>query len=437
MNDTEHACGLLEAAGNVLVESPQEADAIVVNTCGFINDAKRESIERIFELSTLKKPNGILVVTGCLSMRYGEDLYESMDEVDIFLGVNDYKHLPQILEGYKKGEREKHLNPLPDDFLCYKDRKLQAGFYSATLRIAEGCDNNCTYCVIPEIRGHFRSRPMEEIISEAQWLADSGCKELMLIAQDVTLYGQDIYGAIKLAELLRGLCQIDGIEWIRLMYCYEDRISPELVRVMAEEEKICKYIDLPIQHLSDPVLKAMKRRSTDSSIIKTIETLRQKVPNIHIRTTLITGFPGETLEDHDALLEGVRTLKFERLGVFAYSQEENTPAGEREDQIPEQEKNHRLDQIMRAQLEVSLQSNKMKIGSVLKVLVENQEEDGSYYGRSEYDAPEIDNGVLFTSQEKLHPGDFAQVTIIDAFDYDLVGIHETQQIGGTNNESTK
>lgn len=425
MNDTEHARGLLEAAGNDLIESPEGADVVIVNTCGFINDAKKESIERIFELSNIKRPEAILVVTGCLSMRYGEDLYQSMEEVDIFLGVNDYHQLADILKDYKKGERKKFLNKEPDDFLSYEDRKLESGFYSATLRIAEGCDNNCTYCVIPEIRGHFRSRPMEDIIAEAKWLAENHCKEVMLIAQDVTLYGQDIYKVMKLPELLRELCKIDGLEWIRLMYCYEDRITDELIRVMAQEEKICKYIDLPIQHLSDSVLKDMQRRSTESSIINTIKNLRKEIPDIHIRTTLISGFPGETQEDHDLLLEGVRSLKFERLGVFAYSQEENTPAGERKDQIPEQEKNDRLDQIMRAQLDVSLESNQKKVGSILKVLIENKEEDGSYYGRSEYDAPEIDNGVLFTSKEQLNIGDFVLVTILDAFDYDLVGIHQS------------
>ena len=437
MNDTEHACGLLEAAGNILVETPEMADVVLVNTCGFINDAKKESIDRILDLATIKSPDAILVVTGCLSMRYGEELFESMEEVDIFLGVNDYNNLAQILKDYKKGDRKKYLNQTPDDFLSYKDRKLAPGFYTATLRIAEGCDNHCTYCVIPEIRGHFRSRPMEEIISEAQWLGESGCKEIILIAQDVTLYGQDIYGTIKLPELLKSLCKIDGIEWVRLMYCYEDRITPELISVMAEEKKICKYIDLPIQHLSDSVLGAMKRRSTESSIIKVIGTLRKTIPDIHIRTTIITGFPGETQEDHDLLLDGIRRLQFERLGVFAYSQEENTPAGEREDQISEQEKNDRLDQIMRVQLEVSLELNQKKIGSTLKVLVENLEEDGTYYGRSQYDAPEIDNGVLFTSQEKLKPGDFALVNIIDAFDYDLVGIHVPAPEGGNKDELTQ
>ena len=437
MNDTEHACGLLEAAGNILVETPEMADVVLVNTCGFINDAKKESIDRILDLATIKSPDAILVVTGCLSMRYGEELFESMEEVDIFLGVNDYNNLAQILKDYKKGDRKKYLNQTPDDFLSYKDRKLAPGFYTATLRIAEGCDNHCTYCVIPEIRGHFRSRPMEEIISEAQWLGESGCKEIILIAQDVTLYGQDIYGTIKLPELLKSLCKIDGIEWVRLMYCYEDRITPELISVMAEEKKICKYIDLPIQHLSDSVLTAMKRRSTESSIIKVIGTLRKTIPDIHIRTTIITGFPGETQEDHDLLLDGIRRLQFERLGVFAYSQEENTPAGEREDQISEQEKNDRLDQIMRVQLEVSLELNKKKIGATLKVLVENLEEDGTYYGRSQYDAPEIDNGVLFTSQEKLKPGDFALVNIIDAFDYDLVGIHVPAPEGGKKDELTQ
>ena len=437
MNDTEHACGLLEAAGNILVETPEMADVVLVNTCGFINDAKKESIDRILDLATIKSPDAILVVTGCLSMRYGEELFESMEEVDIFLGVNDYNNLAQILKDYKKGDRKKYLNQTPDDFLSYKDRKLAPGFYTATLRIAEGCDNHCTYCVIPEIRGHFRSRPMEEIISEAQWLGESGCKEIILIAQDVTLYGQDIYGTIKLPELLKSLCKIDGIEWVRLMYCYEDRITPELISVMAEEKKICKYIDLPIQHLSDSVLGAMKRRSTESSIIKVVGTLRKTIPDIHIRTTIITGFPGETQEDHDLLLDGIRRLQFERLGVFAYSQEENTPAGEREDQISEQEKNDRLDQIMRVQLEVSLELNQKKIGSTLKVLVENLEEDGTYYGRSQYDAPEIDNGVLFTSQEKLKPGDFALVNIIDAFDYDLVGIHVPAPEGGNKDELTQ
>ena len=437
MNDTEHACGLLEAAGNILVETPEMADVVLVNTCGFINDAKKESIDRILDLATIKSPDAILVVTGCLSMRYGEELFDSMEEVDIFLGVNDYNNLAQIIKDYKKGDRKKYLNQTPDDFLSYKDRKLAPGFYTATLRIAEGCDNHCTYCVIPEIRGHFRSRPMEEIISEAQWLGESGCKEIILIAQDVTLYGQDIYGTIKLPELLKSLCKIDGIEWVRLMYCYEDRITPELISVMAEEKKICKYIDLPIQHLSDSVLGAMKRRSTESSIIKVIGTLRKTIPDIHIRTTIITGFPGETQEDHDLLLDGIRRLQFERLGVFAYSQEENTPAGEREDQISEQEKNDRLDQIMRVQLEVSLELNKKKIGATLKVLVENLEEDGTYYGRSQYDAPEIDNGVLFTSQEKLKPGDFALVNIIDAFDYDLVGIHVPAPEGGNKDELTQ
>ncbi len=427
-NDSEHAAGILEAAGNTITEDIGQADAVVINTCGFINDAKRESIGRIFELSESKNPDAILVVTGCLSMRYGADLYSEMPEVDIFLGVNDYESLPGLLETFTKGSRKKIFSPCPEIFPEYSARKLGENPYSATLRLSEGCDNRCAYCVIPQIRGPYRSRKFESIIEEAVDLASKGCKELILIAQDVTNYGSDLYGRYRLPDLLKELCQVPNIRWIRLMYCYEDKITDDLIEVIAAEEKICHYIDMPVQHLSDPVLKAMNRRSTQNSILNTISRLRKRIPDIHLRTTLITGFPGETEEDFEELLKVAENIKFERLGVFAYSAEEGTPAGEMNNQISDEVKEERLEAVMRQQLEISLQCNRKKIGSTLDVLVEGMDADGSYYGRSQYDAPEIDNSVLFSSGNPLNPGDFVKIRILDAFDYDLAGIALEQNI---------
>ena len=342
-----------------------------------------------------------------------------MPEVDCFLGVNEYERLPEILKTLDS--RSKHITNSYADVLPRMYRKLDDNCFSSTVKIAEGCNNRCAYCVIPSIRGGYRSKTIEDILEETKQLAAAGCKELILIAQDVTNYGVDLYGEYMLPELLKKLCRIDGIEWIRLMYCYEDRITDELIEVMAEEPKICKYIDIPIQHSSDDVLKAMLRRSTEDSIRNTIARLKARIPDIHIRTTLIVGFPGETDEDYEKLLEFVEEMRFARLGVFAYSQEENTVAGEMQDQIDEEIKEERLTGIMRAQLEISLESNKEKIGKTFKVLVEERDEDGSYIGRTEFDAPEIDNSVLFTSHRQLNAGDFVDVLIEDAFDYDLVG----------------
>ncbi|MGI6731205.1 MAG: 30S ribosomal protein S12 methylthiotransferase RimO [Anaerovoracaceae bacterium] len=421
-SDSEVAAGILENAGHMIVNNPEDADGIMVNTCGFINDAKIESISRIFDLAPYKKEGGFLMVTGCLSQRYGEELYKEMPEVDIFLGVNDYGSLPDILDQYEEGKREKYLSQYEKGYLETGFRKnLSSSSYSATLKISEGCDNVCAYCVIPSIRGPFRSRKMEDLIKEAEALAESGCKELILIAQDVTAYGIDLYGELKLADLLRKLCRIEPIKWIRLMYCYEDRITDELIKVMATEEKICHYIDIPIQHASDKILSAMNRRSTKASITDTLSRLRTAIPDIHIRTTLITGFPGEGKKEFLELLEFVETMKFERLGVFAYSKEENTPAATMKGQVREDTKEKRRELLMTKQIEISLESNESKIGKTLEVLVEEQEEDGSYVGRSRYDAPEIDNAVLFTSHKKLNPGDIVSVKITDAFDYDLVG----------------
>lgn len=420
-NDSEMAAGLLEHSGHEIVKFPEDADFIMVNTCGFINDAKTESIERIFELADYKENGAVLAVSGCLSQRYADELFEEMPEVDIFLGVNDYNKLPDILDGFEAGNREKHRGDYCVEFEESMLRKLEDNPYTATLRISEGCNNLCAYCVIPHIRGKFRSRKQEDIVREAEWLVQQGTKEIILIAQDVTSYGIDLYGDYVLPQLLKKLCRIDGLKWLRLMYCYEDRITDELIQVMAEEEKICNYIDIPLQHCSDAVLKAMNRRSTNSSIRETIGKLRTAMPDINIRTTFIVGFPGETEDDFEELMDFTEEMCFERLGVFTYSMEEGTPAAEMENQIDEEVKAERQDAVMRMQVEISLEHNQTMVGKTLDVLVEEIDPEGAYIGRTQYDAPEIDNSVIFTSDRELVPGDFVKVQINDAFDYDLTG----------------
>lgn len=422
-NDSEFALGILERAGHKEAERAEDADLILVNTCGFINDAKKESIAKIFEMAEIAGENKILAISGCLSERYKDELYKEMPEVDIFIGVNDYDRLPALIEAAAKDKEGQKLSFRSEycDFNEPSLRKIPENPYTATIKIAEGCNNICTYCIIPHIRGKYRSRKIEEITEEAKRLASSGTKELIIIAQDTTYYGMDIYGRLALPELLKELCKIDGIRWIRLMYCYEDKITDELIDTMAREEKICHYIDIPIQHSSDRILKAMNRKSTKTSIMSTISKLRAKMPDINIRTTLITGFPGETEEDFDELYNFVSEMKFERLGIFAYSREEGTPADKMKGHIRQDIKEKRRDSIMLMQTEISLSKNREKIGKTIEVIVDGKDDDGSYYGRSSYDAPEIDNAVLFTSEKELHEGDFINVKITDAFDYDLVG----------------
>ena len=420
--DTQTAKGILSENGFDITEEIEEADIMVINTCGFINDAKKESIERIFELAQYKEDGRKLIVSGCLSERYHRDLMEEMPEADAFIGVNEYQQLPEIItEISKKTDRADYVSGCAGR-LGRLPRILEGAPYSATLKIAEGCNNRCAYCVIPDIRGPFRSKSMEDVTEEARWLAENGCKELILIAQDVTYYGYDLYGKLMLPDLLKRLCAIDGIRWIRLMYCYEDRITDQLIDVIKTEKKICDYIDIPIQHASDRILKAMRRRSTSGSIRSTISRLKEAIPDIHIRTTFITGFPGETEEDFDQLLQFAEEMEFARLGVFAYSQEENTPAGQMEEQVPEEIRAERADAVMRAQMDISLRLNRKKIGKVFEVLVEEKDDDGSYIGRTAYDAPEIDDSVIFTSERDLAPGDMVNVLIQDAFDYDLTGM---------------
>ena len=428
-NDSEGIGGIWEAAGGEIVASPEEAEVVIVNTCGFINDAKRESIDAIFDMTRLEN-NPKLIVSGCLSQRYGEELAEEIPEIDYLLGVNDYEKLPEIIGG----SRRLYRSDAPECFNEFSSRRLGDVHYSATLRIAEGCNNRCAYCVIPDIRGPYRSRPMENILEEAELLAKAGVRELILIAQDLTEYGCDLYGKLCLPDLLRKLCRIGGddlskgFRWIRLMYCYEDKITDELIEVMASEPRICSYIDIPLQHISDNVLRGMRRRSTSASIRSTIGRLREAIPDIHIRTTFITGFPGETEEDFEELADFAMETGFERLGVFAYSQEEGTPAGDMANQIEDEVKAARADSIMRHQVDLSRKLNEEKIGCVMDVLVEGIDEEDdqfiTYIGRTEYDAPEIDGSVIFralSADERLEPGTFVSVLIEDAFDYDLVG----------------
>ena len=418
-NDSEFAAGILEENGYEIIDSPEDADIIMVNTCGFINDAKKESIEHIFEMNERRKDGGKLVVSGCLSQRYSEELSKEIPEADCIIGVNQYNNLPEILSDIDNNHVA--ANSCDLDYLEKTVRKLSDNPYTATLKIAEGCNNTCTYCIIPMIRGKFRSKKMEDIITEAQELANAGCKELILIAQDVTYYGKDLYGQFVLPELLRKLCKIDGIEWIRLMYCYDERITDELIQVMAEEDKICKYIDIPLQHASDNILRLMRRQTTRKSIKETLAKLKAAMPDIHVRTTLIVGFPGETEDDYDQLLELVESERFSRLGVFTYSQEENTVAAEMDNQIDEDIKQIRFDGVMRRQMLISSELNQEKIGKVFDVIVDGMDEDESFIGRTRFDAPEIDNSVIFTSKNELQPGDIVKVKINDAFDYDIIG----------------
>jgi len=419
--DSQVAAGLLLAQGHQLTDRAALADVIMVNTCGFIQDAKQESVDTIMELAADKKPKQLLIVSGCLSQRYGEKLARLIPEADFFLGVNDYSRLPSILTGNAEGKRV-YQNPCGKMYEEIGKRMTSGSVITAPIKIAEGCNNVCSYCSIPSIRGCYRSRKMSDIIDEAKDLAKAGCKELVVVAQDVTAYGCDLPGEGHLIRLLEELCTVEGIHWIRLMYCYEDRITDALIELIRTKPKICKYLDIPLQHCSDAVLRNMNRHSTKASLVKTITKLRKQIPEIALRTTLITGFPGETSDHFNELLDFVREMKFERLGVFAYSKEEGTAAASFPQQVRKDVKERRRDRIMALQREISLESNRRLIGKTLEVLVEEVCDDGSYVGRTCRDAPEIDNSVLFASEDPLTIGDFLPVLITDAFDYDLTGI---------------
>jgi ribosomal protein S12 methylthiotransferase len=423
VTDSEYAAGILEKAGHKIVENASIAQVLIVNTCGFINDAKKESIDTILEHASYKKGKQILIVTGCLSKRYSNELYKEIPEVDIFLGVNEYDKLPLILQKHIYGKREKIVYENEKEYFELGDRKIQAGSFTAYLKISEGCDNRCAYCVIPSIRGNYRSRKIEEIVKEAKDLATLGCKEITIVAQDVTAYGIDLYNRLMLPELLKKISEIEGIHWIRLMYCYEDKITDELIKEIAINNKIVKYIDIPIQHISDRILKLMNRRSTKSSILNTIAKLRESIPEIRIRTTLITGFPGEDKEDFNELYQFVKEMKFDRLGVFHYSKEESTPAASMKGQVPEKVKLKRKEQLMELQKEISLELNEKMVGQTLEVLVEEMiEDENTFVGRSQFDAKDIDQSVIFTADMPLIIGTYVNVKIIEAMDYDLIGV---------------
>ena len=422
--DGEVLMASLKNAGYTLCDDTALADVAIVNTCGFIESAKAESIEEILELVTLKKEGRIkkIVVTGCLSQRYQEQIRKEIPEVDAAVGIGANGEIAEIIGQVMAGETPEVFPDKEKMPLC-GDRGLSTPSYFACLKIAEGCDNRCTYCAIPLIRGGYRSRSMESIVEEAEKLAAGGAKELIVIAQDTSRYGLDLYGELKLPELLRRLCAVDGVRWIRLLYCYPDTITDELLDVMAREEKIVKYIDLPLQHASGRVLRAMNRRGDRESLTQLIAHMREKIPGLILRTTLITGFPGETEEDFAELSQFVQDVRFDRLGCFAYSQEEGTPAAELPDQVEEDVKNHRAEIIMEQQMEIMQQKGEAMIGKAVTVLTEGFDRYAEcYFGRTVADSPDIDGKVFFTAAgNKPYFGQFVKVRIDDCIDCDLTG----------------
>ena len=403
-----------------MADSPEEADILIVNTCGFIEAAKVESIEHIFSMAALKGESKKLVVTGCLSERYHEDLSKEIPEVDLFTGVNDYDDLPGLLLAESTGDK---VQGEVEDVLPYRKRVFPEGTYTASLKIAEGCNNTCAFCAIPKIRGPYRSKRIEDCVREAEDMAAAGVRELVVIAQDTSYYGKDLYGKAMLPELLHELCKVDGIRWIRLMYVYDDGITDELIETMKQEDKICNYIDIPIQHVADPVLKGMRRKSTGDSIRKTIAKLRKEIPDIHIRTTILVGFPGETEEDFNELLDFVEETRIPRLGAFAFSDEEGTLSYRMAGKLDEETKNERVEVLMRLQSGISDSLNEEKIGKTYEVMVDEavDEEACRYLGRTRYDAPEIDDAVEFTGTTSHQPGDIVFVNVTDSSEYDLYG----------------
>ena len=422
--DTEVMLGLLASRGYEMTDDETEADVIVINTCCFIHDAKEESIQNILEMAEYKKEGRAkaLIVTGCLAQRYREEIMDEIPEVDEVLGTTAYDKILEAVDAALAGEQSVMLSelealPVPD-----AKRLVTTGGHFAYLKIAEGCDKHCTYCIIPKIRGNFRSVPMERLLKEAQELADQGVKELILVAQETTLYGRDIYGEKTLHILLKKLCKITGIRWIRILYCYPEEITDELIQVMKEEPKICHYLDLPIQHANDTILGRMGRRTSKQELKDIIGKLRSEIPDICLRTTLITGFPGETEEQHEELMGFVDEMEFDRLGVFTYSPEEDTPAAEMPDQIDEEVKLDRQADLMELQQEIAFANAQGMIGREVLVMIAGKGADeNAYAGRTYRDAPNVDGLIFINTDEELLSGDFARVKVTGAIDYDLIG----------------
>lgn len=422
--DAEHMLALMDAEGWEIVDYVDGCDVVIVNTCGFIDDAKKEAIENILDMVELKKEGviGKIIVTGCLAQRYKEEIVKEIPEVDAVVGIGANGDIIKTVEEVMDSVSTIEKYPPRCDLPLEGQRILTTPQYWAYLKIGEGCSNRCTYCTIPSIRGNMRSRSMENVIEEAKQLAELGVKELILIAQDTTSYGLDLYGELKLPELINELCKIDSIEWIRLLYCYPDRITDELVETMKNQDKVVNYIDLPLQHADDKILKAMNRRGDQALIRSVISKLRAEIPDVVIRTTFIVGFPGEGEDEFETLAEFVNEIEFDRLGVFTFSPQEGTPAFDMEGQVDEDVKTRRGEVIMQDQYSIMEEKNNEKIGKTYKVVVE--EYDGysdSYTGRTYMDAPEIDGLVKFTSQKDLDIGDFVDVEIFDVEDYDLIG----------------
>lgn len=439
--DSEKMLGLLNEAGYRVAQEESEADAIVVNTCCFIHDAKEESVETILEMAEWKKKGRLkaLIVTGCMAQRYQDEIQQEIPEVDAVIGTTGYTEIVPILDeilaeaeasqkeaAVEEPKEKSFVNCCPSiDLLpasLADKRVVTTGGYTAYLKIAEGCNKRCTYCIIPYIRGHYRSFPMEDLLEEARKLAEGGVKELILIAQETTVYGMDCYGRKALPELLTKLCEIEGIEWIRILYCYPEEITDELIAVMKKEKKICHYLDIPIQHSEDTILKRMGRRTNRAELVSLVEKLRKEIPDIVLRTTLITGFPGETEEEFKNMVDFVDSMEFYRLGVFPYSAEEGTKAAEMDGQITEEVKESRRDEIMALQQEISADKAASRIDDEMSVLIEGYlYEDDIYIGRTYMDAPKVDGNVFVRAEEELISGDIVPVRITGANEYDLMG----------------
>ena len=419
--DAETMLGILKKDGNMIVDNPEAADVIIVNTCGFIEQAKQESIDNILEMAEFKKGRcKLLIATGCLAERYHDEMLKELPELDAVVGTGDYVKIAEVIKAAFSGDKPVlfgHKDYTPPEGL---PRILSTPSYTAYVKIADGCDNNCTYCAIPMIRGKFRSRKIEDIVKEAEELADQGVKEIILIAQDTTRYGKDIYGRYSLDKLLAELCKIEKLSWIRVHYFYTEAVTEELVKVMAENDKICNYIDMPIQHINNRVLKRMARRTNRDEIIEKISMIRKYMPESTIRTSIIVGFPGETDEEFEELYDFIKKIRFDRMGVFTYSQEEDTPAADFEDQIDENIKEERRERLMELQQRISLEENQKKIGNILEVIIEGYDEENyMYFGRSRGDSIGIDSRVYVAAEDELNPGDIVKVEVLDASEYDL------------------
>ena len=406
-----------------IVNDPKDAEIILVNTCGFIEASKQESINTIIEMAEYKSKFKckMLIGTGCLTQRYGKELENLMPELDAILGVNDYKYLNEIINNYLNEGKKQFLCNYSDENINEGKRVISTGKVSAYVRIAEGCNNNCSYCIIPKIRGKYRSRKSEDIILECTSLAKEGVKEIIIVAQDTTKYGVDLYGKKTLPKLLNDISKIDGISWIRLLYCYPEEITDELIAEMASNEKICKYIDMPIQHISNDILKAMRRRTRKEEIKSNIFKMKKEINDLVLRTSLIVGFPGETEENFNEMLDFIKEVRFDKLGVFKYSEEEGTLAAEMENQISEEIKEEREEALMVVQQQISKEINENKLGNIYQVVVEGKNED-YFYGRSFEMAPEIDGQIFFKSDKTVEAGTFVKVKITKSLEYDLIGV---------------